>query len=143
MPNKTAWVVGRGRAEVGSNLSNPSGPLVDFSKCYENSVPNPGVLAIPLQQQYQDRECCRKIKDPNIAACRSRSKDSHARALSAPFRIGRAMHAPFRIGRAAPQNRLRAWPRLPPRGLRGPAPAYSCDAWLSLACDLHAATRGL
>ena len=32
--------MGRGRAEVGSNLSNPSGPLVDFSKCYENSVPN-------------------------------------------------------------------------------------------------------
>ena len=75
--------MGRGLAEVEPNMVNPSGPLANFSKCYENSVPNPGVLAIPLQQQYQDRECCRKIKDPNVAACRSRSKDSHARCMRA------------------------------------------------------------
>ena len=70
--------MGRGLAEVEPSMVNLSGPPANFSKCYENSVPNPGVLAIPLQQQYQDRECCRKIKDPNVAACRSRSKDSHA-----------------------------------------------------------------
>ena len=59
--------MGRGLAEVEPNMVNLSGPPANFSKCYENSVPNPGVLAIPLQQQYQDRECCRKIKDPNVA----------------------------------------------------------------------------
>ena len=66
MPNKTAWVVGRGRAEVGSNLSNPSGPLVDFSKCYENSVPNPWVLALSSQQSYKYRKCYEKIKEPEL-----------------------------------------------------------------------------
>ena len=77
--------MGRGLAEVEPSMVNLSGPPANFSKCYENSVPNPGVLAIPLQQQYQDRECYssyRKIKDPDVAACRSRSKDSHAAGSS-------------------------------------------------------------
>ena len=33
---------------------------------YENSVPNPWVLALSLQQSDQSRECSVKIKDPEL-----------------------------------------------------------------------------
>ena len=66
MPNKTAWVVGRGLAEVEPSMVNLSGPPANFSKCYENSVPNPGVLELSLQQSDQSRECSMKIGDPEM-----------------------------------------------------------------------------
>ena len=60
--------MGRGLAEVESNMINPSSPLVDFSKCYENSVPNPWVLVSSPQPQQSDqsRKCTVKSKDPEL-----------------------------------------------------------------------------
>ena len=89
MPNKTAWVVGRGRAEVGSNLSNPSGPLVDFSKCYENSVPNPWVLVSSPQQSDQSRKCTVKSKDPELLhADRNPRTAMHENSKNSDFTVG-------------------------------------------------------
>ena len=57
--------MGRGLAEVDSNLINPSGPLVDFSKCYENSVPNPWVLALSLRL-YSNHINLENARDPYV-----------------------------------------------------------------------------
>ena len=50
------WIEQKYRpAEVESNMINPSSPLVDFSKCYENSVPNHSVLVKSLQHSEELR----------------------------------------------------------------------------------------
>ena len=82
-------MVGRGLAEVDSTLINPSGPLVDFSKCYENSVPNPWVLALSLQQSYQYRKCYVKIKDPELLhADRNPRTAMHENSKNSDFTVG-------------------------------------------------------
>ena len=55
--------------------------LLSTSQMLENSVPNPSVLVISLQQSEESRECIVKIQDSEVAACGSRSKIQDPRTV--------------------------------------------------------------